>query len=185
MISRTIGGWALLINALMTLFILVGTNAVGGGDTLYLVIGEVGSLLFIAGLLAIWTMQPHTGRLGQIGLWFLGISTGIAFIVRLLLLFSSIDVGDLLPLSSALFGLIGSLLVGWVTIRASVFHPAIGWLLIAGGVLNIISGLLPADTGATLVGITAGLAQAAALGGYGWTMLRRAPVAQRASLERG
>ncbi len=183
MISRTIGGWALLTNALLTCFILVVMNIIGGDNTIYLVAGEVVSLLLITGLLAIWTMQPQTGRLGQLGLWCLGIATGIAFLVRLVLLFSTIDVGDVLPLSSALFGLVGSLLVGWVTIRAKVFHPAIGWLLIVGGVLNVIGGLLPAGIGTTLVGIVTGLAQGAALGGYGWTMLRLVPVVQGASLE--
>ncbi len=183
MISRSIGGWALLINALLMLFLLIGMNTVGGTDTLYLVIGEALSLLFIVGLLAIGGMQPQAGRLGQIGLWCLGIATGIAFLVRLLLLVGTLDVGDLLPLSSALFGLVGSLLLGWVTIQAGVFHPVIGWLLIAWGVLNLIGGLLPGGAAATVVGVITTLAQVGALGGYGWTMLRRAPVAQPISLE--
>jgi hypothetical protein len=152
------------------------------GDTLYLVAGEAISLLFIVGLLAIWAMQPQTGRLGQIGLWCLGLGAGMAFLVRLVILFSSLNV-DTPALISALFGMVGSLLVGWVTIRAKVFHPAIGWLLMVGGVLNVVGGLLPAGTSTDLVNIIAGLAQVVALGGYGWTMLRRSPVAQRASLE--
>jgi hypothetical protein len=186
MITRTIGGWALLINALLILFILIGMTTSVGGDTLSLIIAEALSPLFIVGLLAIWAMQPHAGRLGLlglIGLWCLGIAAGIAFLVRLVLLVSAIDVGDLVPLSSALFGLVGSLLVGWVTIRAKVFHPTIGWLLIVGGVLNLIGGLLPAGAGTPLVGIITTLAQASAIGGYGWTMLRGATVAQHASIE--
>lgn len=182
MIARTIGGWALLINALLTLCFLIGMIASVGGDTLSLVAGEVFCPLLIVGLLAIWAMQPQTGRLGQLGLWCLGIGAGIGFLVRLVILFSSLDV-DTPAFISALFGLVGSLLVGWGTIRAKVLHPAIGWLLIVGGVLNLIGGLLPAGTGTDLVGIIAELAQVGALGGYSWTMLRRAPVAQRASLE--
>lgn len=54
-----------------------------------------------------------------------------------------------------------------------------------GVVLNLIGWLFPAGIGATLVGIIAGLVQVRAFGGYGWTILRRAPVAQRASLEQG
>src|SRR5690348_10118845 len=162
MISRTIGGWALLINALLTLFILIGMTTSVGGDTLYLMTGEVISLLLIVGLLALWDMQPHAGRLGQIGLWCLGIATSLAFFVRLVVLLSTIDV-DTPAFISALFGLVGSLLVGWVTIRAKVFHPAIGWLLIVGGVLNLIGGLLPAGIGIALVGIIAGLTQAGAI----------------------
>lgn len=181
--ARAIGGWALLINALLTLFILIGMTTSVGGALLSLVAGEVISLLLIVGLLAIWAMQPQTGRLGQIGLWCLGIATSMAFFVRLIVLLSTIDV-DTPAFISALFGLVGSLLVGWVTIRARVFHPAIGWLLIMGGVLNFAGGLLPGGIGATLVGIIAGLAQVGAFGGYGWTiLLRRAPVVQRASLD--
>jgi hypothetical protein len=182
MLTRTIGGWALLINALLTLCFLVGMTASIGGDALYLVTGEVLCLLLIVGLLGIWAMQPHIGRLGQIGLWCLGLGAGMAFFVRLVILFSSLDV--VTPaFISALFGMVGSLLVGWVTIRAKVFHPAIGWLLMVGGVLNVVGGLLPAGTSTDLVNIIAGLAQVGALGGYGWTMLRRSPVAQRVSLE--
>lgn len=48
----------LLINALLTLFILIGVNTSVGGPTLYLVTGEVVSLLLIVGLLAIWTIHP-------------------------------------------------------------------------------------------------------------------------------
>lgn len=113
MIARTIGGWALLITALLALFILIGMTTSVGGAPLYLVTGEVLSLLLLVGLPAIWTMQPQTGRLGQIGLWCLGIAASIVFFVRLVVLLSTIDV-DTLAFLSALFGLVGSLLVGWV-----------------------------------------------------------------------
>jgi hypothetical protein len=175
--TRTIGGWALVINALLTLVILIGMTTSIGGNTLSAVIGEALSLLLVAGLVAIWDMQPHAGRVGQIGLigiWCLGVATGIAFLVRLAFLFSSIDVGDLIPFSSALFGLVGSLLLGWATIRAAIFHPIIGWLLILGSVLNIVEWLLPAGAGQTLLGIIVTLLQTGALGGYGLTILRRA-----------
>jgi hypothetical protein len=175
--SRPIGGWALLSNALLTVILAIVMATSFGGDTLFLVIGEVLSLLLLVGLPAIWALQPHAGRLGQLGLigvWCLGIATGVAFLVRLVLLFSSIDVGDLVPLSSALFGVVGSLLLGWATIRAAIFHPAIGWLLIASGVLNLVGGLLPAGIGTELPFIIATLAQVGAIAGYGWTILHGA-----------
>jgi hypothetical protein len=140
---RTSGSWALISNALLTLLIAITMTTSIGGANLSLMIGEALSLLLVVGLVAIWAMQPHAGRLGQIGLigvWCLGIATGIAFLVRLVVLFSAIDVGDFIPLSSALFGLVGGLLLGWATIRAKVFHPAIGWLLIVSGVLNVAGG---------------------------------------------
>jgi hypothetical protein len=175
--TRTIGGWVLVINALLALLILIPITTSIGGDTLTAIVGEALSLLLIVGLVAIWDMQPHAGRVGQIaliGIWCLGIATGIAFLVRLAFLLSSIDVGTVIPLSSALFGLVGGLLLGWATIRAAVFHPVTGWLLILGNVLNIVGGLLPSGTGQTLLGIIVTLLQAGALGGYGWTILRHA-----------
>jgi hypothetical protein len=184
MITRTFGGWALLANAVLMLVLLIALTTSIGGATLSIIIGEALSLLLIVGLAAIWAIQPHAGRLGQIGLigvWCLGIATGIAFVVRLVLLFSTIDV-DTPAFLSALFGLVGSLLLGWATIWAKIFHPAIGWLLIVGGVLNVVGGLLPAGAGTSVIGIFAALAQIGAIGGYGWTMLRSAPLTQRASV---
>lgn len=43
MTTRTIGGWALLINALLTLFILIGMTASLGGDT-FKTISHMGDL---------------------------------------------------------------------------------------------------------------------------------------------
>jgi hypothetical protein len=183
--TRIIGGWALLINAALTLVLLIAMTTSVGGVTFILIIGEVLSPLLVVGLMAIWAMQPHAGRLGQIGLigvWCLGIATGIAFLVRLVVLIGAFDVGDFIPLSSALFGLVGSLLLGWATIQAKVFHPAIGWLLIVSGVLNIVGWPLPAGAGQTLVGIITTLAQAGAIAGYGWTVLRSAPLTRRTAM---
>jgi hypothetical protein len=183
--TRIIGGLALLINAALTLVLLVAMTASVGGAPFILIVGEVLSPLLIVGLIAIWAMQPHADRLGQIGLigvWCLGIATSIAFLVRLAALVGSIDVGDFIPLSSALFGLVGSLLLGWATIQAKVFHPAIGWLLIVSGVLNIVGWPLPAGAGQTLVGVIATLAQAGAIAGYGWTVLRSAPLTRSPSI---
>jgi hypothetical protein len=180
---RTIGGWALLINAALMVVLLITITASVGSDSVSVIIGEVLSILFIVGLVGIWASQPHTGRLGQVcllGIWCLGIATTIAFLVRLTALAGSIDVGDLIPLSSALFGLAGSILLGWATIQAKIFHPAIGWLLIAGGVLNFVGGLLPPGAGTLLVSILTTILQTGAVGGYGWMMLHNAPTVQRA-----
>ena len=99
MILRTIGSWALLTGAILTLLILIGMTTGGGSDTLSLVVSEVSNLLLLIGLLALWTMLASTGRLGLIGLWCLGLGTGIALLVRFPLLLSTIDVGDVIPLS--------------------------------------------------------------------------------------
>jgi hypothetical protein len=168
---RLIGGWALLANGFMTLLLVIGYEVIGGDAPILRVAGIVLSVLLLLGLSAIWGLQPQTGRPGQAGLWCLGIGAVIALVVRALSLGSQVDVGDLVPLLSAMFGLIGSVVVGWMTIRARVFPAVVGWLLIVGGVLNLLGGLTPAGLFTTLVGITSALAEAVATAGYGWTIV--------------
>ena len=168
---RIIGGWALLASGFVTLLLVIGYTVSGGDALIFPIAGAVGSALFLLGLPAMWALQPQTGRPGQAGLWCLGIGASIALVVRLLLLGSQVDVGDLVPLLSAVFNLLGSIIVGWVTIRARVFPAAVGWLLIVGGVLNLLGGLTPADLFTTLVGIISGLAGTVAVAGYGWTLV--------------
>ncbi len=168
---RIIGGWALLASGFVTLLLVIGYTVSGGDALIFPIAGAVGSALFLLGLPAMWALQPQTGRPGQAGLWCLGIGASIALVVRLLLLGSQVDVGDLVPLLSAVFNLLGSIIVGWVTIRARVFQALVGWLLIVGGVLNLLGGLTPADLFTTLVGIISGLAGAVAVAGYGWTLV--------------
>jgi hypothetical protein len=170
---RIIGGWALLASGFVTLLLVIGYTVSGGDTLIFPIAGAVGSVLFLLGLPAMWALQPQTGRPGQAGLWCLGIGASIALVVRLLLLVSTVDVGDLVPLLSAVFNLLGSIIVGWVTIRARVFPAAVGWLLIVGGVLNLLGGLTPAGLFTTLVGIVSGLAGAVAVAGYGWTLVGR------------
>ena len=109
---RTLGGWALLANGFVQIFIIIGVVVIGGDAPIFLVASEVLSVLLLLGLPAIQALQPQTGRLGQAGLWCLGIGAGIAFVVRVILLTSTVAVGDLVPLISALFGLVGSVVVG-------------------------------------------------------------------------
>jgi hypothetical protein len=168
---RIIGGWALLASGFVTLLLVIGYTVSGGDTLIFPIAGAVGSVLFLLGLPAMWALQPQTGRPGQAGLWCLGIGASIALVVRLLLLVSTVDVGDLVPLLSAVFNLLGSIIVGWVTIRARVFPAAVGWLLMVGGVLNLLGGLTPAGLFTTALGITSGLARAVAVAGYGWTIV--------------
>jgi hypothetical protein len=168
---QAIGGWALLASGFVALLLVIGYTVTGGNALIFPIVGAVGSALLLLGLPAIWVMQPHTGRLGQVGLWCLGIGAGIALVVRVLLLVSTVDVGDLVPLLSAVFNLLGSIIVGWVTIRARVFPAAVGWLLIVGGVLNLLGGLTPAGLFTSVLGIVSGLAGAVAMVGYGWTIV--------------
>ena len=168
---RTLRGWALLVNAVIGL--VDSVNMVNGGNTSLFIVDEVLALLFIFGLPAIWEVQPQTGRLGQLGLWCLGIAAGIAFFVMLVFHVSTLQVNTLIPLSSTLFFLVGSILVGWLTIRAQFFPAAVGWFLIVGGVLNLVSGVMPAGLFATMLGVISLLATSVAFAGYGWIIIRR------------
>jgi hypothetical protein len=154
---RTLQGWALLINAIIGLIDIA--TVLNGGNTPLFIVDELLALLFIFGLPAIGASQPQTGRLGQVGLWCLGIAAGIAFVVTLAFHVSTWQVSNLIPLSSALFFLVGSV--------------AIGWLLIVGGILNLVNGLLPAGLIATLLGVIGVLAQTGAFAVYGWIIIRK------------
>lgn len=141
---RTFGCWALLASGFVTLLLVIGYTVTGDDALIFPIAGAAGSALLLLGLPAMWELQPQTGRPGQAGLWCLGIGAGIALVVRMLSLGSQVDVGDLVPLSSSLFNLLGSVVVGWLTIRARVFPVAVSWLLLVGGVPNLLGGLTPA-----------------------------------------
>jgi len=169
---RAMGGWALLTSVFVTLLLVIGYTVTGDDAPTFPIAGAAGSVLLLLGLPAIWALQPHTGRLGQVGLWCLGIGVGIAFVVRVLSLVGTVDIGDLVPLSSSVFNALGSVVVGWLTIRARVFPAAVGWLLLVGGVLNLLGGLTPVGLFTTLLGIVSGLTGSVAIAGYGWTIVR-------------
>ena len=167
-----ISGWALILSALSFLFGFAWDHLLNGPYTLFTVIvGLVGDILFLVGLPGIQQTQPQTGRPGQIGLLLMGVGAGIAIIANLLIRLAGVDIGDWIPLSSAIAGSLGSFIVGWLTIRANVFRPWIGWLMIVGAILNILFPVLPSE--AVFISQIGLFAQSAALIGYGITMLQR------------
>jgi hypothetical protein len=121
--------------------------------------------------------------MAQVGIWCLGLATAVAFFVRLALLLGVSDVSDFVPLTSAVLGCVGSVLVGWATIRTKTLHPIVGWLLILGGTLNLIGGLFAASSIMEVLGAVSALAQAGAFAGYGWTLLRHPTMAGPAIVE--
>jgi hypothetical protein len=125
--SQTVGGWALLINAMLALLLLL--YQVFGGQTGIgtLIIGEALSLLLIVGLLALWRLLSGPGQSGRIGIVCLGLATGIAFYVRLMALLGAPDVSGAFPATSAVLGFVGSVLVGWATLRAKKL-PSSSWV---------------------------------------------------------
>jgi hypothetical protein len=167
-----LSGWALILSALIFLFGFAWDHVINGPFTLFTVmIGLLGDILFLIGLPGIQQSQPQTGRAGQIGLLLMGFGAVIAIIANLLIRLAGVDVPDWVPLTSAIAGSLGSLIVGWLTIRAHVFRPWIGWLMIVGAILNILAPILP--PGAIFISQLGLFAQAAALIGYGVSMLQR------------
>jgi hypothetical protein len=131
----------------------------------------LGDLLFLIGLPGIQQSQPQTGRPGQIGLILMGLGALIAIIANLLIRLAGVEVDDWIPLTSAIAGSLGSLIVGWLTVRANVFRPWIGWLMVVGAILNILAPVLPPE--AIFISQIGLFAQSAALIGYGISMLGR------------
>lgn len=165
-------GWALILSALIFLFGFVWDHLLNGPYTLFTVLlGVIGNILFLVGLPGIQQSQPQTGRPGQIGLILMGIGAIIAILANLLIRLAGVNVDDWVPLTSAIAGALGSMIVGWLTIRANVFRPWIGWLMIVGAILNILFPLLPPQ--AVFISQIGLFAQSAALIGYGLFMLQR------------
>ena len=167
-----LSGWALILSALIFLFGFAWDHLLNGPFTLLTVmVGLFGDILFLVGLPGIQQSQPQTGRPGQIGLLLMGIGAVIAIIANLLIRLAGVGVADWIPLTSAIAGSLGSLIVGWLTIQVNVFRPWIGWLMIVGAILNILAPMLPPE--AIFISQIGLFAQSAALIGYGITMLQR------------
>ena len=167
-----LSGWALILSALIFLFGFAWDHLLNGPFTLFTVmIGLLGDILFLIGLPGIQQSQPQTGRPGQIGLILMGLGAVIAIIANLLIRLAGVEVDDWIPLTSAIAGSLGSLIVGWLTVRANVFRPWVGWLMMVGAILNILAPVLPPQ--AIFISQIGLFAQSAALIGYSITMLRR------------
>jgi hypothetical protein len=167
-----LSGWALILSALIFLFGFAWDHLLNGPFTLFTVmIGLLGDILFLIGLPGIQQSQPQTGQPGQIGLILMGLGAVIAIIANLLIRLAGVEVDDWIPLTSAIAGSLGSLIVGWLTLRANVFRPWVGWLMMVGAILNVLAPVLP--PGAIFISQIGLFAQSAALIGYGISMLGR------------
>ncbi len=167
-----LSGWALILSAIIFLFGFAWDHVLNGPYTLFTVmLGVVGDILFLIGLPGIQQSQPQIGRPGQIGLLLMGIGAVIAILANLLIRLAAVNIDDWVPLTSAIAGALGSLIVGWLTIKVKVFPSWIGWLMVVGAVLNILFPILPPQ--AVFISQIGLFAQSAALIGYGLSMLQR------------
>jgi hypothetical protein len=137
---RRLQGLALMASAVCFLLGLFGPQSlslIGPQATGFFVI--VGILLFIVGIPAVNTAQP-TGTIGLAGIGLLILASLIALLFRLGLVPSGFERS--LSMTSAIAGMLGALITGWLTIRERVFPAWLGWVFMAQGVLNFMTGVL-------------------------------------------
>lgn len=135
---RRLQGLALIVSAVFFLLGLFGPQSISligpQATSFYLIAGII---LFMLGIPAIHSLQP-TGTIGLVGIILLVLA---AFIP--LLFWSNMVPSGLagsLSLTSALAGMLGAVIIGWLTIREHIFPAWLGWAYLAYGILNFIAG---------------------------------------------
>ena len=132
-------GLALIVSAMCFLLGLFGPQSISligpQATTFYLVTGII---LFMLGIPAVYSVQP-TGSIGMVGIILLELAALIPLIFRLNMVPSGL--ADSLSLTSALVGMLGALIVGWLTTREHIFPAWLGWAFIAQGLLNFFAGV--------------------------------------------
>jgi hypothetical protein len=134
-------GLALILSAVSLLFGLLGPQNIGvisPQATMLLI--TISSILYILGIPAIYMAQP-TGWVGIAGIVLLELAALIALGFRFNIIPWPSSLGDSLALTSAVAGMLGSVIIGWITIREHVFPGWVGWAIIAFGLLTFITGL--------------------------------------------
>ncbi len=132
---RRLQSLALIVGAVLLLPGVTGAEAGILGA-----ISAVSIVLFMMGIPAVIVAQP-SGRAGWIGIVLLEVGALIALAFRLGLVPHS-SLGDSLSLTSAILGMLGAVIIGWLTARGNVFPAWAGWLFLTQGVLNFLAGVL-------------------------------------------
>jgi hypothetical protein len=135
---RRFQGLALIVSAVCFLLGLFGPQSISligpQATTFYNI---AGILLFMLGIPAVYSVQP-TGWIGLAGIALLELASFIA-----LLFWSNMVPAGLassLSLTSALAGMLGAVIIGWLTTREHIFPAWLGWAFLAYGLLNFIAG---------------------------------------------
>jgi hypothetical protein len=132
-------------------------------------LGILAILLFIFGIPAVHVSQP-SGWVGWIGIGLVILSAVIALGFGVGILGGTNFDGALIAIS-AFSGVVGRLIVGWLTIQKRVFPQWIGWAFIIEG-LVILVGFLDITALSSIVALAVTLAGAAAQFGYGFHIFR-------------
>ena len=164
-------GLALFVSAVCLLLGLFGPQSIsliGPQATTFFLI--VGGILFILGVPAVNSAQP-TGWLGLTGIVLLILAALIPLLFRLHMVPSIL--ADGLSLTSALAGMLGAIIIGWITIREHVFPAWVGWALLAQGLLNFITGQFNPGFLKGMIPIFLPLLYVVALFAYGYFIYQR------------
>ena len=94
-------------------------------------------ILFILGIPAVYSAQP-SGWVGLVGIVLLELAALISLGFRLDIVPSGL--GNSLSLTSAILGMLGAIIIGWLTTRGHVFPAGVGWVFMAQGPLNVVAG---------------------------------------------
>jgi hypothetical protein len=135
---RRVQGLSLIISAVLFLLGLFGPQSISligpQATSFYLI---AGILLFMLGIPAVHALQP-TGSIGLVGI----ILLEVAAFIPLLFWSNMVPAGlaNSLSLTSALAGMAGGVIIGWLTTRERIFPAWLGWAFLAYGLLNFITG---------------------------------------------
>ncbi len=151
---------ALILSAVCLLLGLAAPGAPG-----LEVITAAGIVLFMFGIPAVNAAQP-SGWVGLAGVLLLELAALIALGFRLDVVPSGL--GSSLSETSALLGMLGALITGWVTIGEHVFPAWVGWAFLVQGLLNTVAGLFKPGLLAGAFPLVLALLYVAALFGYGY-----------------
>lgn len=135
---RRLQGLALIVSAVCFLLGLFGPQSISlispQATSFYLIAGII---LFMLGIPAIHSLQP-TGSIGLAGIILLELAAFIPLLFWLNMVPSGL--AGSLSLTSALAGMFGAIIIGWLTVREHVFPAWLGWAYLAYGILNFIAG---------------------------------------------
>lgn len=90
------------------------------------------------GIPAVYSVQP-TGWIGLAGIILLELGAVIALMFQLRMVSSGL--AGSLSLTSAFAGMLGAVIIGWLTTREHVFPAWLGWAFIAQDLLNFFTGV--------------------------------------------
>jgi hypothetical protein len=169
---RRLQGLALILSAVGLLAGLFGPQTIGilGPETTGFLI-LVSTILFILGIPAVNSAQP-TGWIGMAGIVLLELAAVIVLAFRSSLVPSAL--GNSLSLTSAIAGMLGALITGWLTTRENVFPAWLGWAFIAHGLLNLFGGLFNLGSVAGELGPFLVLLQTVVVFTYGYFIYQKA-----------